>query len=85
MADCRTGLSPSVAVQPLRAFFVHAQRLVADGTGKKLFRMTLAVASLVFDLDRVRRNDRVGIADAQQTRVVRACAKFPAVLRSLLA
>src|SRR5262245_26200996 len=64
-----TGLCPSVAVQPSRAFFVHEQRLVADGAGKKLFRVTLAVAGLIFDLYRVKRNDRVGIADAQQTRV----------------
>jgi hypothetical protein len=47
------GLSPSVAVQPSRAFFVHAQRLVADGAGKKLFRVMLAVAGLIFDLYRV--------------------------------
>jgi len=63
------GLSPSIAVRSSRAFFIHAQRLIADGAGQKRFRVTLAVAGLIFDLYRVKRNGRVGIADAQQARV----------------
>ena len=52
-----------------RSLFIHAQNLIVDRAGEKFFCVSLAIACLELDLDRIEGCRGLGIGHAQKARV----------------